>query len=135
MAGLVQLELNDEDKENFASLQTEMAKAQQELAMTTQKLRTRNAEVKHAGLTLAELQEVPDECRAFEQLGKMFILRPLVDLKKQLVGQMDSGQKEIAALTEKREHQDTAYTKVSEDFNEFVKAHLVEAKEEGDKKD
>ena len=98
MAGLVQLELNDEDKENFASLQTEMAKAQQELAMTTQKLRTRNAEVKHAGLTLAELQEVPDECRAFEQLGKMFILRPLVDLKKQLVGQMDSGQRKSLRL-------------------------------------
>ena len=42
-----------------------------------------------------ELQEVPDECRAFEQLGKMFILRPLVDLKKHR--QMDSGQESCAS--------------------------------------
>ena len=134
MSGLVQLELSDEDKENFQALQAEMAKAQQELAQTTQKLRTRNAEVKHAGLTLAELQEVPDECRAFEQLGKMFVLRPLVSLKEDLVKQMDTGTKEVAALTEKRDHVDAAYNKVSEDFNEFVKAHLVEQKDEGDDK-
>lgn len=134
MAGLVQLELNDDDKENFSALQAEMAKAQQELSMTTQKLRTRNAEVKHAGLTLAELQEVPDECRAFEQLGKMFVLRPMIQLKEELGKFMDTGTKEVAALTEKRDHVDAAYTKVSEDFNEFVKAHLVEQKPEDEKK-
>ena len=50
MAGLVQLELNDDDKENFSALQAEMAKAQQELSMTTQKLRTRNAEGKSSSV-------------------------------------------------------------------------------------
>lgn len=135
MSGLVQLELNDEDKENFASLQAEMAKAQQELANTTTKLRTRNAESKHAKLTLAELVEVPDEVRAFEQLGKMFVLRPLPDLKTALLESSESSEAEFKALTEKRTHQEEAFKKVQEDFNEFVKAHLVEQKEEGgDKK-
>ena len=136
MAGLVQLELNDDDKENFQALQKEMAKAQQELSTTTTKLRTRNADAKHAGLTLSELNEVPDETRAFEQLGKMFVLRPLTDLKKELLDSSEKATKEVAALTEKRTHVEEAYKKIQEDFQEFVQAHLVEQKEgEGEKKD
>ena len=46
----------------------------------------------------------------------------------------EHGTKEVAALTEKRDHVDAAYNKVSEDFQEFVKAHLVEQKAEGEEK-
>ena len=46
MADLVQLELDEKDKENFQELQQSMADAQRELAGLTMKGRTRNAEAK-----------------------------------------------------------------------------------------
>ena len=67
MASLVQLELDEGDKENFQQLQTQVGEAQSELAVVNHKLRTRNADGKHAQLTLAELDEIPDATTAYEQ--------------------------------------------------------------------
>ena len=135
MAGLVSLELDEKDKENFQELQQSMAQAQGELQNLTQKLRTRGAEAKHAQLTLAELEAVPDECRAYAQVGKMFLLQPITSLKGQLTEKTEQCKKDVEAITEKKAHVEEASKKVQEDFQEFVKAHMVEQKEEGDDKD
>jgi len=129
---LVQLELDEKDKENFQELQQSIGHAQGELQMLAQKLRTRNAEEKHALLTLAELQEIPDETRTYEQVGKMFILQPLPDVIQKLVEQTETCKKEVAAMTEKKATKEEEFKKLNEDFQEFVKAHVVEAKEEGE---
>jgi prefoldin subunit 1 len=136
MAGLVQLELDEKDKENFQEMQTQMGQTQQELAALTTKARVRSAESKHAQLTLAELAELPEETRTFEQVGKMFLLKPLSDVKTKLGESATGGEKEAAALTEKKAQMEDSLKKLQEDFQEFVKAHMVEAKEEGaDKKE
>lgn len=46
MAELVQLELDEKDKENFAEMQAAMNEAQRELASLTMRGRTRHAEAK-----------------------------------------------------------------------------------------
>ena len=140
MASLVQLELDEKDKENLQELQQEIAKAEVELQQTQLKLRTRNAEARHSQLTLAELASVPDETKAYEQVGKMFLLKPITELKSALTENVEASQKDVASLTEKKTHQEEAYKKVKEDFQEFVKAHVVEQKEgegsgEGSKKE
>ena len=83
----------------------------------------------HAQLTLAELEAVPDETKSYEQVGKMFLLKPLPELKKDLSDKSESCTKDVAAITEKRGHTEEAYKKIQEDFQEFVKAHMVEAEE------
>jgi EAL domain-containing protein (putative c-di-GMP-specific phosphodiesterase class I) len=45
---------------------------------------------RHAALTYAELEEVPDDARAFEQCGKMFLLRPVPELKESLAEAVES---------------------------------------------
>jgi len=135
MASLVQLELDEKDKENFQELQTSISDAQRELNTINQKIRTRNAEAKHAALTLAEIDPLADDTRAFEQVGKMFLLQPMAGLKKKLEDQVEAGDKEIAALNEKKKHVEEAHAKVKEDFEEFVKAHMVETKGEEEKKE
>ena len=131
---LVSLELDEKDKENFTELQQSMGQAQQELAQLSTKLRTRGAEAKHAELTLAELAEIADETRAYAQVGKMFLLQPLTELKSELEVKVDTCTKDVASLTEKRGHVEEAYKKVQEDFQEFVKAHVVETPS-GEKKE
>ena len=101
---LVSLELDEKDKENFQELQQSMAQAQGELSNLTTKLRTRGAEAKHSQLILKELEAVPDETRSYTQVGKMFLLQPLPELKKKLSDKTESCVKEVAAITEKREH-------------------------------
>jgi len=123
---LVSLDLDEVDKENFTSLQQEISKAQQELGNLTTKLRAKNAETKHAQLTFAELSTVPDEATAYTQVGKMFLMQPLPELKAELQAKHEQGTKEVAAMTEKKGHMEEAYKKVQEDFQEFVKAHVVE---------
>ena len=135
MASLVSLELDEEGKENLQGLQQEIGKAEVELQQTQHKLRVRNAEAKHAALTLAELEVVPDEVKSYEQVGKMFLLKPLPELKAALTASVESASKDVASLTEKKNHQEEAYKKVRDDFQEFVKAHTVEAKEGDDKKE
>ena len=131
MASLVQLELDEKDKENLQELQQEIAKAEVELQQTAHKLRTRNAEAKHSALTLAELSTVPDETKAYEQVGKMFLLKPITELKGALTESVGAAEKDVASLTEKKTHQEEAYKKIKDDFQEFVKAHVVE-KDEGE---
>lgn len=104
MASLVQLELDEKDKENFQELQQSVGDAQRELATIANKIRTRNAEAKHAALTFAELEPIPDETRSFEQVGKMFLLRPLPELKQKLTETCETATKEVKALDEKKAH-------------------------------
>uniref|UniRef100_A0A7S2JQW0 Prefoldin subunit 4 n=1 Tax=Haptolina brevifila TaxID=156173 RepID=A0A7S2JQW0_9EUKA len=130
MSGLVQLELDEKDKENFKELQDSMAEGQREIMMLTTKLRTRNAEAKHAELTLAELEPLDESTRTFEQVGKMFLLKPLPDLKKDLSETVESGTREVASLTDQKKHREEAHKKLQADFEEFVKAHMIESKEE-----
>ena len=101
---LVSLSLDDKDKENFTELQQSIGQAQQELAQLTNKLRVRVGEAKHSQLTLAELETVPDETRAFAQVGKMFLLQSLAELKKELTEKVESCTKDVAAMTEKKTH-------------------------------
>eukprot|EP00900_Chrysochromulina_parva_P016150 jgi/Chrpa1/24536/Chrysochromulina_OHIO_Genome00006926-RA len=130
MAELVQLELDEKDKENFAEMQAAMNEAQRELASLTMRGRTRHAEAKHAALTYAELEEVPDDARAFEQCGKMFLLRPVPELKESLAEAVESGNKDATALVEKTKHVEETYKKLQDDFNEFLKAHIVTGEKE-----
>ena len=83
---------------------------------------------------------MPDETKAYEQVGKMFLLKPITELKSALTENVEASAKDVASLTEKKTHQEEAYKKVKEDFQEFVKAHVVEQKEgegsgEGSKKE
>lgn len=131
---LVSLELDEKDKENFQEMQQSMGQAQAELGALTQKIKGRGAEAKHGELTLAELAAVPDETLAYAQVGKMFLLQPLPELKQELIDKVDANKKEVTALTEKREHNEAAFQKLQEDFQEFVKAHVVEADDKKEEK-
>ena len=104
MSSLVQLELDEKDKENFQELQQSVGDAQRELAQIANKIRVRGAEGKHAALTFAELEPIPDATRSFEQVGKMFLLRPLPELKQKLTDLCETTTKEVTALTDKKSH-------------------------------
>ena len=78
---------------------------------------------RHATYTLAELEAIDESARAYEQVGKMFLLKPLAELKQQLVEEAQAGEKDATALTEKKGHVEESYKKIQEDFQEFVKAH------------
>ena len=130
MASLVQLELDEKDKENFQEMQASIQKMQQEIHMLSTKLRSRNAEAKHSQLTLAELADLPEGTRTYDQVGKMFLLQPLPEVKSKLTENVAASEKETVAMTETRTKREEEFKKLQEDFQEFVKAHVVEAKEE-----
>uniref|UniRef100_A0A7S0NZI9 Prefoldin subunit 1 n=1 Tax=Calcidiscus leptoporus TaxID=127549 RepID=A0A7S0NZI9_9EUKA len=123
---MVQLELDDKDKESFQEMQQSVGQAQQELQMVSSKLRTREQEGKLAALTLSELQSMDDSTTAYQQVGKMFLQKPMAELKQQLSDKVDGCRKELSALTEKKAHVEEALKKVNDDFQEFIKTHLVQ---------
>lgn len=131
MAGMVQLELDDKDKESFNEMRQSMGQAQQELSMVQRKQQIRVQEQRQAELTLAELQGMSDDTVAYHQVGKMFLQNPMVDLKEKLSTKVEGCKKEVEGLKGKEEHVKKAAEKVTEDFNEFIKAHLV-SREEGE---
>ena len=53
----------------------------------------------------------------------------MVDLKEKLVTKVEGCKKEVESLKGKEEHVKKASEKVSEDFNEFIRAHLVSREE------
>ena len=93
---LVQLELDEKDKENFSELQQSMSQAQQELGRINGKLQLREREKRHAQFTLAELNEMDNSTRAYRQVGKMFLADDMPNLKDSL------GQKIVACDKEVR---------------------------------
>ena len=84
---------------------------------------------RHATLTLAELEAIDESTRTFEQVGKMFLLKPLPEVKQQLSESAETGSRDAAALAEKKKHVEETYKKIQEDFQEFVKAHMITAEE------
>eukprot|EP00316_Scyphosphaera_apsteinii_P025371 CAMPEP_0119316972 /NCGR_PEP_ID=MMETSP1333-20130426/41527_1 /TAXON_ID=418940 /ORGANISM="Scyphosphaera apsteinii, Strain RCC1455" /LENGTH=132 /DNA_ID=CAMNT_0007322763 /DNA_START=34 /DNA_END=432 /DNA_ORIENTATION=- len=122
---LVQLELDEKDKESFNEMQQSLGQAQQELQMVAGKMRMREQEQRQAELTLLELQGMDTQTPAYYQVGKMFLQKPLTDLVTQFVDKMEACKKERAALKEKKDHVETAMNKVNDDFQEFIKDHLV----------
>ena len=124
---MIQLELDDTDKKQFNDLQQSMAKGQQEVAMITSKQRVRETEKRRADLTLSELKDVDNSTKAYVQVGKMFLQEDLAGLKKKLSDKSEACGKEAATLKQQKEHVDEAAKKVTADFQEFIKAHLVQA--------
>merc|ERR1712014_133354 len=106
-------------------MQQSMQQAQQEIAMVENKRRVREQEQRLAQLTLVELQSMGDDTIAYHQVGKMFLQKPLTELKEQLSEKVDSCQKEQESLKGKKSHVEEALKKVNEDFQEFIRAHLV----------
>ena len=78
---LVHLEMDEKDKEQLQELQQSMAQAQQELAMLRSKMQMREGERRRADLTLQEVSDLPESARAYKQVGKMFLMHPVPDLK------------------------------------------------------
>ena len=124
---LVQLELDEKDKESFTELQQGLGQAQQELGMIGSKLRVRAQEQRSAQLTLLELDEMNDESVAYRQVGKMFLQEPLPRLKASLTEKATAAQREIGVLNEKQTNVQEAAKKLNDDLQEFIKAHLVTA--------
>jgi len=122
---MVQLELDDKDKESFNEMQQSMQQANQEIAMVEGKRRVREQEQRLAELTLMELQAVGDDTVAYHQVGKMFVQKPLPELKELLGDKVESCKKEQEGLKSKKAHVEEALKKVNEDFQEFIRAHLV----------
>ena len=104
MAELVQLELDEKDKENFQELQNSMAEAQKEMHGIALKIRTKNAESKHSSLTLVEMEPLPESTKTYEQVGKMFLLKPLAQLKDQFLESVKAADAEVVALIDKKAH-------------------------------
>ena len=130
-AAMIQLELDDTDKKQFAELQQAMGQAQQEQSLVVQKLRVRETEKRRSDLTLSELKDVDNATKAYVQVGKMFLQEDLAGLKKKLSDKSEACGKEAATLKQQKEHVDEAAKKVTADFQEFIKAHLVQAPTEG----
>lgn len=80
----VVLELDEQDKKSLQELQQSVGQAEKELQMVAGKLRQKEIDGKRAALTAAELDEVADETPAYVQVGKMFLLEPLADIKSSL---------------------------------------------------
>ena len=74
---MIQLELDDTDKKQFAELQQAMGQAQQEQSLVVQKLRVRETEKRRSDLTLSELKDVDYSTKAYVQVGKMFLQEDL----------------------------------------------------------
>jgi chaperonin cofactor prefoldin len=100
----VVLELDEKDKENLQELQQSLSQAEKELQMVTAKLRQTEMEGKRAELTKAELDAVADETPAYVQVGKMFLLEPLKDIKASLADRVAGSTKDVDTLKEKQQH-------------------------------
>ena len=81
-AAMIQLELDDTDKKQFAELQQAMGQAQQEQSLVVQKLRVRETEKRRSDLTLSELKDVDNSTKAYVQVGKMFLQEDLAGSRR-----------------------------------------------------
>jgi len=123
---MVQLELDEKDKESFQEMQTSMGQARQEIAMLDANLRKRGAERREAELILDELSTMGPETAAYKQVGKMFLQAPIDDLKNYLGTKAAQCTKDHEAITEKRKHVTEAAEKLQDDFQQFVKEHIYQ---------
>mmetsp|Transcript_24126 Transcript_24126/g.54890 ORF Transcript_24126/g.54890 Transcript_24126/m.54890 type:complete len:139 (-) Transcript_24126:283-699(-) len=126
----VVLELDEQDKKSLQELQQSVGQAEKELQMVAGKLRQKEIDGKRAALTAAELDEVADETPAYVQVGKMFLLEPLADIKSSLAKRAEESAKDVATLKDKQTHMKETYEKCNAEFTEFVKAHVAEPKSE-----
>ena len=76
-------------------------------------------------LTLKELQAMDESTVAYQQVGKMFLQKPMGELKQALGEKAEGCAKEHDALTEKKAHVEAALKKLNDDFQEFIKSHLI----------
>ena len=95
--------------------------------MLQAKVQMRESERRRCDLTLHELTDLPETARAYKQVGKMFLMQPLPELTQSLTDKSVNCEKEVAALKEMLTNVVAASEKVEEDFNDFVKSHMVEA--------
>lgn len=126
---LVQLEIDEKDKETFQELQQGMQQAKQELQMVSMRLRMRQTEHKQALLTLSELDEIADSSPAYVQVGKMFLQQPLSELKQNLRDKATSASSDIESSKKQQEMVEETAKKVEADFQDFVRAHMVEVEQ------
>ena len=124
---LVQLEMDEKDKEAFVEMQKSIETANAELQRVELAARKRMHEKREAELINKELDEMDDHTtRAYKQVGKMFLQAPLKELKATFAQRIEACTKETNALKEKHTHVEEAAKKVQQDLSDFVKAHIAD---------
>ncbi|KAL0026057.1 hypothetical protein WJX79_005884 [Trebouxia sp. C0005] len=104
-------QLDERDKQAFLELQEKLVDQTKKKKQVAAQLRSCDTEQKRAVLTAEELNNLPDDAKTYEQIGRAYFLMPKLQLLQD---------RKDTAMTNLREHMDIRPTALASDFHHMT---------------
>ena len=104
----------------FQDLQTKAVMTNKQMQLAEAQILQINRNVNRAKLTLKEFSEYPEETRTYQQVGRMFMLQPLNEVREDLEAKVVDGGKKIEAIEENKQHLQKALKEQENNIREMV---------------
>ena len=87
----------------FQELQTKALMTNKQMQLAEAQIMQINRTVARSKLTLNEFSQYPEETRTYQQVGRMFMLQPLNEVRGDLEGRIHDGGKKIEEIEKSKQ--------------------------------
>lgn len=113
-------QIDERDKQAFLELQEKLVDQTKKKKQVAAQLRSCDTEQKRAVLTAEELNNLPDDAKTYEQIGRAYFWMPKLQLLQDRKDTAVSRQADIKALKETQTSVQSAIEAVENEFKELL---------------
>lgn len=118
---------DEELKKAFTELQQKTIETQQQVEIANARVEGLQRAVFRNTLTEKEISSLPEGTRAYESVGRIFVLRPTGELTEMLKGRVKSCEEKIQQITEKKTYMEKNLQESEAALREMVKQRQQKA--------
>ncbi|XP_052071808.1 prefoldin subunit 1-like [Mytilus californianus] len=120
MASKAGLPVDMELKKAFQELQIKMINSKNQIKISDAQIEALKRTIQHSKLVYHELSSLAEETRLYEGVGRMFILQPPQEIKKQLDSKMKASEEKIESLQKNKTYLERNIKESEDNLREMI---------------
>ena len=106
--------------EAFQELQVKMITSKNQIKISDAQIEALKRTIQHSKLVYHEISSLPEQTRLYEGVGRMFILQPPTEIKKQLDNKMKASEEKIESLQGTKSYLEKSIKESEDNLREMV---------------
>jgi len=120
MAATRQPQIDPELSSAFAELSMKKAQSENQIRVSNSQIETLTRKIQHSLLVEQEVNALPEDVKLYKAIGRMFLLQPNEDIKKDLKDKQKSFTEKIKTLETSKEYLQRSIEECKNNVRELV---------------
>lgn len=112
--------VDQELKKAFQELQTKMITTRQQLKFSDAQVETLKRQITHSKLLDQEISILPEDTRTYEGVGRMFMLQPIPEVRKNLTKKIQTADEKIKSINSNKSYLERSIKESEDNLREMI---------------